>query len=200
MTEPLLFEELILSDARGGRKAAAPVRIEVARAMTEADLEGLADAPPAAQVPLISSIRHAHHQLARQVAIGTKGTEISLITGYSPAYISAIKNDPAFKELVAYYTSQREAMFVDTLERMKSLGLSTLDELQRRLAETPEGWSNRELMEMSKLMLIDTNGVRTGASGGGAAATSISISFVTPAPQGEAPAGTFGMTIDGERS
>jgi hypothetical protein len=76
------------------------------------------------------------------------------LTGYSPTYVSVLKDDPSFQELVAHYAMQEELHHVDVLERMKLLGLATLDTLQERLEEDPAGFSNRELMEQAELMLV----------------------------------------------
>lgn len=117
------------------------------------DLPLLHNTLPARRANL-TQIRHTHHQLARLLAEGKSQTEASLITGYNPSYISVLKTDPSFMELMTYYSSQGEQVFVDVFERMRSLGLSTLDELQTRLETDPDSYSLRELMEQAELMLI----------------------------------------------
>jgi hypothetical protein len=122
--------------------------------------------------------------MARLLATGVPQEEISLITGYSPAYISRIKSDPTFEALVEYYHKQREEIFVDVVERMKSLGLSTLDELQRRLEDEPDEWSRRELMEMAELMLVKPAAARTPMNVlAPAAPVSVNVKFVTAQPR-----------------
>lgn len=184
-----LVSALDLGSARGGRKACRPLSIEVVRELTEEDLPGLLS-PPQVSTPAISLVKlhHSHHQLAQLIARGVEGAEVSLITGYSITYISRLKNeDPAFGELVAHYASEREAVFVDVLERMRSLGLSTLDELQERLAEAPELWSRRELMELAELVLLKPGQGRVGqgASGAPLASVSVNVKFVTAENSGE---------------
>jgi hypothetical protein len=102
----------------------------------------------------IQQLRASHHQLAELLSQGRPDTEVALITGYSLSRISILKRDPTFQELLANYATMRQKVFVDTLERMRILGLSSLDELQERLETAPERWSNRELMEMAELMLV----------------------------------------------
>ncbi len=183
----VLFEEIILGGAAGGRKRVSPVTIEVERALVPADLASLeaGDSPaaPPAQGGILH-IRYAHHQLARLlVTEGAALAEISLLTGYSPAYISNLKNDPAFKELLAHYEAQKELKFIDVLDRMKTLGLSVLDELQRRLEDDPEGFKKSELMSLADLTLLRSRSVG-GNSGEGAGNSvgpvQVNVSFVAP--------------------
>jgi hypothetical protein len=132
----------------------------------------------------LKHIRHNHHQLARLMATGVPQEEIALITGYSPTYISRIKSDPTFEALVDYYHNQRDEVFVDVVERMKTLGLSTLDELQRRLDDEPDEWSRRELMELTELMLIKPAAARTPMNTTQAQApVNVAVNFITAQPK-----------------
>lgn len=196
MTEDLgdtalaLLDELDLGSARGGRRpAAGPLEIRVVRSLGEEDLEELArPGPVSSPVQKVAQLRHSHHQLAQLLAKGMDQTDASLITGYSPAYISSLKQDPAFAELLATYGKEREAIFVDVLERMRMLGISSLDMLQAKLDDEREVWTKRELMEMAELLLIKPGQSRAGGLGGGgsAPAVSVNVKFVT-ATSGVAP-------------
>lgn len=169
-----------------------PLVLNVARPLGIADIDEILDQDnviPAAPTGL-KKITHAHHNLAQLLAKGEDDQIVSLITGYQHAYICKIKSDPAFRELLAYYERQTQQVFVDVLERMRSLGLSTIDELQERLAEQPEKFSNRELMEMTKLLLVDplsgggsSRGQQPAQQGG----PQINIKFVQQAPQTPGP-------------
>jgi hypothetical protein len=158
-----------IGSARGGRRPSPEIIIEIIRALGEEDLERLVTPDPIGTTPIpTKTLRASHHQLAQLLAQGRGESEAALITGYSPSRISILKSDPAFQELLASYTEIRQNIFVDTLERMKILGLSTMDELQERLETAPERWSNRELMEMADLMLVkprQANPFTSGASG-----------------------------------
>ena len=199
-----LLAELDLGPARGGkRREEEPLICEVVRGLTSEDLGDLMNPPPVeAPAQRIKRVHHQHHQLARLLAQGIADVEASFMTGYSQSYISTIKNhDPAFRELMAYYASEREAIFVETVERMKGLGLRTLDELQARLEEDPERWSNRELMELADLTLVRPMkvgsgqfGGQGGAGAGGGAGVVVNVKFVQP---GEVPA-TRPMVVDAE--
>lgn len=143
----------------------------------------------------LKQVRHSHHQLARLLATGVSQEEASLITGYSPNYISVIKDDPTFVGLIDYYHEQREQIFVDVVERMRTLGLSTLDELQHRLDEEPDEWSRRELMEMAELMLVKPAAARTPLQvTASAQPVAVNIRFVTA--QHEEPKQIEGVVID----
>lgn len=149
--------ELQIGSARGGRGSKSPqsLEIEIVRGLTEQDLPLLVNPPSVGSVaPTVQALRASHHQLAQLLARGMSETEASLITGYSLSRVSILKSDPTFAELLANYQANRELVFADTLERMRILGLSTLDELQDRLETDVARWSNRELMEMAELMLV----------------------------------------------
>jgi len=151
-----LLDDFDLSDARGGRRPSTTT-CDVVRSLTPDDLPKLnsRELSPRAELPTLLSLRTAHHQLAQLLAKGTEQNLVALITGYSPAYISRLKGDPAFKELLDFYSSEREKVFVDVLERMKALGVATLEELQERLTDDPSSFSNRELHEQLRLLLVD---------------------------------------------
>ena len=176
-----------LGPARGGRKPRKKaVMWEVLRSLRmPEDLPLLSQSLPSPKQTL-SQIRHSHHQLARLVAAGRANSDAALLTGYSPTYISILKDDPSFGELVAHYSMQEELAHVDVLERMRLLGLSTLDELQNRLEEDPNGFSNRELMEQADLMLVKPmvatrGGIPIGATSSStpAGGVSVNVNFIT---------------------
>lgn len=145
-----------IGPARGGRKReVTPLIIEIVRSLTEEDLAKLQSPDSLGTSPIpIQQLRASHHQLAQILSQGVSDAEAALITGYSPVRISILKSMPAFADLMATYKDLRERTFADTLERMRTLGLSTLDELQERLESNPEKWTNRELMEMADLLLV----------------------------------------------
>lgn len=192
VTDAILEEIIFGPRVPAGRGGGEPLSVSLVRELTENDLPDLL-APvqpvPAPRVNL-QNITYAHHALAQQIVLGKSPSEVSLITGYSTNYIKGLQDDPLFRELLDYYGSQREQVFVDALERMKALGLATLDELQRRLAEEPEGFARRELMELAELMLI--KGARPGAvagagatppgASGGSPAVSVTVKFVQSKP------------------
>lgn len=113
-----------------------------------------------AEASVISRIRDSHHSVARLLAQGRREAEVSAITGYTVAYISTLKNDQAFGELLVFYREQVDTQFAGMNERMAQLGMDTVQELQLRLAEQPEKFSVTALTELMKTTADRTgNGV-----------------------------------------
>ena len=136
-----------------GRKA-KPLNVVVERHLEEADVKALwdmKDGDVASVTPPLQKLRQRHHHLARLLAGGTKEAEAALITGYQLASISILKQDPAFKELLAYYEAQKEEIFVDFFERLKTLSIHTADELLDRLDSNPEDFSIEDLQKILTL-------------------------------------------------
>lgn len=194
-----------LGPAKGGKKPRKAILWEVIRSLRPPSVTPSGDTDPG-DLPLLSQslpaarqnltqIRHSHHQLAQMLATGTKQEECALITGYSPVYISILKGDPAFKDLISYYSAQREVIFVDAIERMRSLGLSTLDELQARLEEDPSQFTNRELFEQAELTLVKPMAATRGviplggprAPDGSASGVQVNVNFIQTAHKGDTP-------------
>lgn len=195
------LDDLIkIGSARG--KKASPLAMRVVRELNEGDRAELENpSPKGVEIQQIAKLRHTHHMLARLLAQGTPPGEASLITGYSPSRISVLQRDPAFAELLTYYKTQTEQVYLNVHERMASLGMATVDELQERLESDPEAFSNRELMELAELLLDRTVAPPKGAKGqagggGGAAPVTVKIEFKqSQAPQLESGTGT-GTYID----
>lgn len=164
------------------------VAVEIVREATEGDIQVLNAALPERRNPLgtLLRVKAAHHQLARLLATGMPPVEAANVTGYSPDRIRSLQNDPAFRELLAYYVSQSEIIFVDTLERMKTLGLTALDEIQHRLEEEPDGWTKTELKQLAESFLLRVHELQAkanqgagNAAGAPAPGVSIEVNFVT---------------------
>lgn len=186
------IDEILLPPALAVKRqgVARELDVVVVRELEAADLPALMSTDSGAvsidpDGVSLSRVRSAHHMLAQLCAEGKSNIEIGAISGYNPAYISALRNDPAFKELLAHYSSIREKLFVDVLERMKFLGLSSIEELQQRLVEEPEKFTRQELMQMADMLLIKPAAVMA-ANSSRAAAPSISIKFVG-GPGGSGP-------------
>lgn len=161
-----------------------PLRIEVVRPLTAADISGgfCEAAPP----PTLREIKASHHNLAKIIAAGRSVTEASRITGYSPAYISRLRGDPAFASLVSHYSEVEELAATDFLGSMRAVGMDLLDELRRRVEDDPRVLTTAQLHDGIKLLLVEPMKAEAARAGGlgGAAVAPIQISFVaSPTPQ-----------------
>lgn len=178
------IDEIFLAPAKRGRPSAGSGITSWVRELGEADVEALANQPQLPTAPVdLQRVTHAHHSLARLIATGKPAVEVALLTGYTPEYIHRLKRDPAFIELLGYYETQKEQVFADVLERMKVLGLMTLEQLQQRIDEQPDSWSHRELMELAKLTLVEgrskPGGAASGTDGGASGAgVVVNVKFV----------------------
>lgn len=103
--------------------------------------------------PHIKQIRASHHQLASLLASGVKPVEAALITGYSQSRISILMGDPAFKQLMEYYTGVAAGVNVDVLKRLKDIGVDALELLHERVTENPDDVTNGEAMKLVELTL-----------------------------------------------
>lgn len=149
------LEEITLGAAEGKRPA---LTVEVVRSLSELDRTKLAKPPIVPPGSQISRLRHAHYNLAQLLARGMSRIDAAATSGYTPQYVALlIDTDPAFQELVAHYADDRREIFAHEVARLKVLGLTALEELQARLAETPEKWTNRELMEFAELCLTHSS-------------------------------------------
>ena len=113
-------------------------------------------------------------------------------------YISILKNDPAFQELVSFYADEMNELYVDVHQRMATLGTSILEELTERFEADPDKFTKRELLDMFTAMAdrsIPTakggpapqQAIVAGPNGG----LALQINFVSP--QGE-PTKTLDLT------
>lgn len=157
------------------------VTIDIERPLTQEDIEVIENRTlPLDSQQSIRRIGHQHHRLAQLIVKGEPLTAIASITGYSPQYIKIIQKDPTFAELIEHYKANREAAFVDLMERMKVLGIMALEELQQRLSDDPEGWTKRELMDLQQAMAK----AQPSGAGGPSLVPPIQVTFVQAgAPQ-----------------
>lgn len=174
-----------------GRSARADLEVTVVRSLGEEDIPALesAQAIVSAGKPTgPAQLKSAHHQVARLLAEGREIVDVALITGYTPQYIHSLKQGQDFQELMKYYSVQREQIFVDTLERMRQLGITTLERLQVQLDDDACVWTKRELMEMAELMLLKPHQGHSQGPGGSAPAgpsVVVNVKFTRAAEQPE---------------
>jgi hypothetical protein len=201
----------------GKGRRPAPIVYGPPRALSETDIASMWDrqADGAKGIPRIKTLRYNHHMLAKAVASGKSLLECSQLTGLTGSRISDLKNDPAFQELVSFYSEELHEVYVDVHQRMAAFGTSVLEELTERFEAEPEKFTKRELMDLFTTMAdrsIPTakggpspqQGLSLGGGAGGGLA--LQINFVAPAtgepetlearvtPQTQAPAALPGQS------
>jgi hypothetical protein len=146
--------EAALTGLPRGRRGAPSTPPTFLRDIRHEDLALLAS-PGAelAQARPITKIRAQHHLAARLISEGRKPVEVAAITGYTPARIQQLRNDPAFQELCAHYKGQVDARYLDVHARLALLGTMATEELQERLEEDAESFSNEELRKLAETTL-----------------------------------------------
>lgn len=144
------MEVLEINVSRG--RAALPIEAELCRELGENDV-ALLSSPRGISAPPLRELRESHHRLAQLLSQGLKAVEVSAITGFSQSRISILKADPAFKELMEHYSQVRENAFADLQQQLSSLSADALGVLRDRLLDSPEGFSNPQLVETLKTLL-----------------------------------------------
>lgn len=164
------------------------------RNLTNEDLAALWQERSVPPPPRLKALRHQHHVLARAVAEGKSLLECGNLTGMSVTRISTLKSDPAFQELVSFYSDELNEVFVDVHKRMAVLGTGVLEELSERFEIAPESFSRRELMELFSTMVDRSIATAKGGPaplaqapvpGGG---VNLQINFVSPSQEAAAAA------------
>lgn len=133
-------------------QAVRPLNVEVVRALTIDDL-ALLEAPRSnyKTESVIKRLSERHHALARLIATGAKPVEAAAIMSYEIATVYRLSVDPAFKELVEFYRSDVTREMRSTFERLSGLASDAADELQTRLEDEPEKFTNNQLLEVIKV-------------------------------------------------
>lgn len=142
-------------------RAAKPVAAVKSRDLDLADL-GLLGKERGTQAPALKRLQQRHHTLARLLASGSTHAEAGIIANYSQSRISILMSDPAFKELLTFYSENVDAAFIEMNERIADLSMDALEELRTRMEEDPESFSNSMLLEiMTKTADRSGNGPQT---------------------------------------
>lgn len=105
----------------------------------------------------IRNIRHTHHRLAQLLSMGMNETRAAMLCSYSPNYVSVIKNDPAFAELLAHYSGIVKEEYVDFVSAAKDLSLDMMGRLREFLEHEPERLTPSMVLESLKV-LADRSG------------------------------------------
>lgn len=147
-------EELLANaeqSARGAGKPPIALEIYETRPLTAEDIQKVNSAAVGvSDTKALKKLRDRHHLAAELMAKGYKDVEIAGITGYSQSRLSILKNDPAFAELVETKRAVVRVTFTDTVEKMKAFTDDAIETLQERLEDTPDTFTNTQLIEAVK--------------------------------------------------
>lgn len=150
--------------------AAKKLQVGVVRSLTPEDLPLLSmDRKSGAAEYSLKRLSQRHHSLARLIATGTKPEDAAAIMSYELATVYRISVDPAFKELVNFYQRDLDVQMRNNFDRLVGVAADALDELQTRLEEEPEKFSNGQLMEVAKM--------GADRSGNGPSSSSVTVSI-----------------------
>lgn len=142
----------------GPGRRALPLSFEVERELTSVDVALLASTDRGMVPPEPKRLTERHHALARLLAAGTPEGEASLILGYDSSRVSILKGSPAFQDLIAIYRSEVDREFTKVLEHMSGLSKDALMELRERMEESPDKFTNRDLLSITTDMIDRTRG------------------------------------------
>ena len=99
----------------------------------------------------LKKIREKHHSVARMIAGGLNQRMVSRLCRYNESYLSVLLNNPSMVELVELYRLQQGQASQLIVEKLKSVGLRAVEELEGRLDEGK--LNNQELLALGKLGL-----------------------------------------------
>lgn len=127
---------------------------EVVREMTDEDVERLS--APERQTTnkdvSVKKINARHRAAARAIASGESLKDAAISANLTPERVHYLTKMPAFQELVAYYTTERDIIHSDYQAKLAQVGEMALDEIGDRLEHAPEDFKNRELLDIIQSM------------------------------------------------
>lgn len=135
----------------------SPPAFTLVRPLTAEDIEAAATILKSSKAPVIERPSERHHALARLLARGFNESEAGAMVGYGPAHVSILKASPAFQELIELYREKNDLEFAEFAGRLSGLGRDAILELQTRLENEPEKFTNAMLLELTT-KLADRSG------------------------------------------
>lgn len=145
---------------RGHRVARQTPEVSDIRELSRTDLSVLAAPRPK---NIVQSLSDAHHRVARAVAAGLSNAEVAEITGRSINGISMLRQDPAFRELVAHKRAMIDAEFaaaadpvVELLSSVRTKALAMIEDKIVDAMDKQEFLPSRDLATFAELGLDRT--------------------------------------------
>ncbi|HET7713668.1 MAG TPA: hypothetical protein VFK94_05190, partial [Patescibacteria group bacterium] len=99
----------------------------------------------------VQALRARHHGVARLLAEGVPEGVVAELSGYTPAYLSTLKNNPAMVQLIEFYRQPKTEIARLMGEKLRVLADASIDEMMKRLAEDASKIGFSELATAAKL-------------------------------------------------
>lgn len=106
----------------------------------------------ATQPPPLVRVSFRHHRLARMLAEGATPGDAAAAVGLSSSRVSILQNDPSFQNLIQNYKTKIAMIYADAHTLLAELNIDSAMELQRRLEDEPDSFSNDQLMRLTQIM------------------------------------------------
>lgn len=100
----------------------------------------------------LARISRTHHRLAQLLANGMDPGKAGIICNYGAATVSILQSDPAFQELLAFYSDQVDDAFRTVVEEMADLHTDVVLEIRERLAVAPANFTASQLTDLMKAL------------------------------------------------
>lgn len=136
-------------------RPASPIGFRVLRELQLDDIMRLSVAEnlPKVGVPQPRRLRAVHHRAAELLASGKRVTEVARACNLTPQRVTQLQEDPAFCELVAYFSEQISETTIEIRSKIEAQVIDiselALDEIQRRLESDPESVGIAELRQLA---------------------------------------------------
>lgn len=137
-------------------RIALPLSLSIERELNQSDLFRLATEPvERSSPPSLQRLKTIHHIAARLLATGQSCSEVALVVNRTPQRIRDLQSDPAFAELVEYYSNQIADSVLDDSARIQKKLLviveTTADAIIDRISDD-EGLAQIGIGELRQLM------------------------------------------------
>lgn len=83
----------------------------------------------------VKSLRAKHHSVARLLAQSVPEGIVAEITGYTPQYVSVLKNNPSMIELIEHYRGPNNEAAKMVGEKLRNVGTMALERLEERIEQ-----------------------------------------------------------------
>lgn len=137
------------------RPAAAPVTCTIERGLLVEDLHSYMDEAgelkhaQKGEEKDLAQLKEKHHSAARLLAEGVPHGVVAETCGYTPAYLSVLKNSPAMQNLISHYKQPGNLAAKIIGENLRRVGGKALERLEARIDD--DELENFELLQAAKL-------------------------------------------------